>query len=85
LEIRMSEDDSNIVELRPLVDDSERRAQAFLSVEAAICDLHRRAEIEEWLSDNGALAELVACLVNRLADQVHDLKRRYYEAAKALD
>jgi hypothetical protein len=77
----MSED-ANIVELRPAVGND---AQAFLSLEAAICDLVRLAEIEEWLNDNEAKAELVTCIVERLADRVHDLKRRYYEAAKALD
>jgi hypothetical protein len=77
----MSED-ANIVELRPAAGND---AQAFLSLEAAICDLVRLAEIEEWLNDNEAKAELVTCVVERLADRVHDLKRRYNEAAKALD
>jgi hypothetical protein len=77
----MSED-ANIVELRPAVGND---AQAFLSLEAAICDLVRLAQIEEWLNDNEAKAELVTCVVERLADRVHDLKRRYNEAAKALD
>jgi hypothetical protein len=77
----MSED-ANIVELRPAAGND---AQAFLSLEAAICDLVRLAEIEEWLNDNEAKAELVTCLVERLPDRVHDLKRRYYEAAKPLD
>jgi len=77
----MSED-ANIVKLRPAAGND---AQAFLSLEAAICDLVRLAEIEEWLNDNEAKAELVTCVVERLADRVLDLKRRYCEAAKPLD
>jgi hypothetical protein len=77
----MSED-ANIVELRPAAGND---AQAFLSLEAAICDLVRLAKIEDWLNENEAKAELVICVVERLADRVHDLKRRYYEAAKPLD
>ena len=77
----MSED-ANIVELRPAAGND---AQAFLSLEAAICDLVRLAKIEEWLNDNEAKAELVTCVVERLADRVLDLKRRYCEAAKPLD
>jgi hypothetical protein len=77
----MSED-ANIVKLRPAAGND---AQAFLSLEAAICDLVRLAKIEEWLNDNEAKAELVTCVVERLADRVLDLKRRYCEAAKPLD